>query len=254
MKNYTFFDVHSHHMAYSKNQLETYLKNAKKMNVCVFFMGVDIATYNEIKNLSKIYDNIIPCFGIHPENAYKYINDLTILDEYIKYSILVGEIGLDNFWSDKKTRPQQREVFIYQLKKAIEFKKPISIHTTGAELEAFEILKNYDCKNVCIHWYHGDLDILKKFISLNCYFSIGPDIFINQNENEIAKIIPLDRLFCETDGPDAVAWAQKMEISSRHLSPFSIIEVYDNLSKVLNIDKTNLYDIIKKNVMRFLNS
>ena len=253
MKNYTFFDVHSHHMAYPKKQLTTFLENANDMNICVFFMGVDIETYNEIKELSQIFDNIVPCFGIHPQNAYRYYDNLSILDEYIKNAVIVGEIGLDSFWSDSKTRPFQRDVFIYQMKLANKYKKPISIHTTGAELETYKLLKGFDCKNICIHWYHGDLEILKNFISLGCYFSIGPDIGITKNESDIAKTIPINKLLCETDGPDAVSWAQNVKISKWHLSSSPIIDVYDNLSKVLSIEKSSLCSIIKQNVMEFIN-
>lgn len=252
MKKYTYFDVHSHHMFYPKNQLENYLKNAKDMDICVFFMSVDIETYVELKKLCLEYDNIVPCFGIHPQNAFKYKNNLSVLDEYIKTTAVVGEIGLDNCWCKPALRPFQHEVFLYQLNLAQKYKKPLSIHTTDAELEVYEILKNMNCKNICIHWYHGDLNLLEKFISLGCYFSIGPDIEFSQNAKKIAKLIPLNKILCETDGPDSVAWANKTKINEKHFSAYTIIEIYERLYKILNIEKSNFSQIVKQNVIDFL--
>jgi Tat protein secretion system quality control protein TatD with DNase activity len=80
---------------------------------------------------------------------------------------------------------------------------------------------------------------------------VSPDIGIIQNADEIAKIVPINRLLCETDGPDAVAWAQNTKISNRHLSPASIIDVYDMLAKVLFIEKQQLYDTVRQNVLNF---
>lgn len=253
MKKSSYFDVHSHHMSYTDKQLKIYLKNAKALDICVFFMSVDIESYDEIKQLSIEFDNIVPCFGVHPQNAFKYKDKLSDLDKYIKNASIIGEIGLDNVWSDVKTRAFQREVFLYQLNLALEYNKPVSIHTAGAEAEIYEILKDKNCKNIFIHWYHGDLSMLKKFISLGCYFSIGPDIGISDNANKIAKTIPLNKILCETDGPDSIAWVHNEEISAEHLSPYPIIKIYDMLAEILNIEKSVLCDIVKQNVISFLN-
>ena len=55
-------------------------------------------------------------------------------------------------------------------------------------------------------WY-SDPVFPKSFLELDCYFSIGPDVWWNPAVRNLAAALPADRILIETDGMGAVKWA-----------------------------------------------
>ena len=49
----------------------------------------------------------------------------------------------------------------------------MSVHSRKAEKEVFELLQEYEIKNVIFHWYSGPLNLIDKIIDAGYYFSIN---------------------------------------------------------------------------------
>lgn len=182
---------------------------------------------------------VLRSFGIHPWYSAQY--------EPVQYYSLfaqcdaVGEIGMDSVWCNIPLQVQQ-ERFVKQLKLAAKLKKPVILHTKGQEAQIAELVGDFPGK-ICVHWYSGDEKSFEKFLELGCYFTLGPDVSLRCGqaklpgedtviEGHTRKLyqrmiheIPSDRLFLETDGISAVAWAQNIPTES--CAPDTIAEVLE---------------------------
>jgi TatD DNase family protein len=158
------------------------------------------------------------------------VNELRILAGHPKV-IAIGECGLDYFVREKpvteEIKARQKEGFLAQIKLAEELKLPMIIHTrpslgsVNAHEDLLDILKNpsrqrragipYLSSPLIFHCYQGDTKITKKFLELpNVYFSFAGNITYpvkktalgtKDDLRETLKLVPLNRLFVETDSP-----------------------------------------------------
>ena len=140
--------------------------------------------------------------GIHPWYADRY--DFSDFRKYLEKADFVGEIGLDSVWCETPA-DIQLDRFIRQLQFASDIHKPVILHTKGMEKEIADIIKDYP-NTYLVHWYSAE-EYLDDYISLGCYFSVGPSVGMDEAVNNVVRKAPADRLLLETDGLNAVAWA-----------------------------------------------
>lgn len=242
-----YIDGHTH-LDFFEGKVDLAIDEINKNKILTLANSMDIESYELNKELEKRSKYIISSFGIHPWEAKNFKGNLEDIKKYIKESKLIGEIGLDFFWEDdKSTYEKQREIFNYILEESIKEDKFISIHTKGAEEEIYNILKNKNYNKVLIHWYSGDLDILKKLIGLGCYFTISVDIGYSKLSEEVLNLIPIDKLFLETDGPTALEW-----VNGEYGYPKCIIDVYKKVAFLKNISLEELENFIEDNFNKIL--
>ncbi len=138
--------------------------------------------------------------------------------------IAIGECGLDYYSRgeqeavDSEQKKFQTKGFLAQLRLAEELGLPIIIHTRpsagsqDAYEDVLEILQATSYKLPAIlHCYQGDTEITKKFLALpHTYFSFAGTITYPVKQSvigtkddpaEVVKLVPLERLFVETDCP-----------------------------------------------------
>lgn len=157
-------------------------------------------------------------FGIHPWVSDRYCADDCM--EYFRNCDAVGEIGMDSVWCEIPLDVQRRQLE-RQLMIAADLGKPVVLHTKGQESVIAEIVNGFP-NPVCVHWYSGGSQSLEKFLEMGCYFTLGPDLAsvcrkpaaaAHSEEGgehiyfRMLREIPAERLFLETDGISAVAWA-----------------------------------------------
>ncbi len=157
-----------------------------------------------VADLARCSERIIPTFGLHPWYAADFPED--VMDAWLHQAQIIGEIGLDTVWA---TTPldRQRAVFLHQLELAVQLRKPVMLHTKGAEAEILQLLQQHTPPQTIVHWYSGPPEHLPGYIDLGCYFTLGPDIQQNPAVREVCRQVPLNRLLTETDGTGAVTWA-----------------------------------------------
>lgn len=228
-----YIDFHNHIDFYNYNMLSDAIKEIEKNNIKVISCAMDEESYIKNLTISKLSNNIIPTFGIHPSKVINKEYDFDKFEEYIKNSKLIGEVGLDFYWvEDKSTYNKQIDIFKYFLKKAKQYNKYINIHTKGAEELVFNLIKEYDVsEKSIIHWYSGDLDTLNKLIDAKCYFTASIDLKYREEAREIISKIPTNKLLAETDGPTALEW-----VSGDYGMPNEIINVYKNICEIKSIE------------------
>ena len=199
---------------------------------------------------------LIPTFGLHPWQAAS--GCLSEMEAYFPLAPVIGEIGMDSVWCDVPLT-QQEAVFRHQLALAETLHKPVILHTKGQEERIAEILRDYP-GTYLIHWYSSPKPPLA-FLALNCYFSIGPDVWWNPAVHQTAALVPENRLLIETDGLGAVTWAdEEAPESAKAGHPPKALTVSASLqrtlfeiAKIRRLTPENAGSLFHRNLCRFLN-
>lgn len=190
-------DAHAH--ITSKEDLE---ERKEHSIVTLFSAGTPTEAKDTLTLAKETSGLFLPTCGLHPWHAAEYSTDEML--PYLMVAPIIGEIGMDSVWCDVPLALQEK-VFRTQLHLACELKKPVILHTKGQERRIASILKEYPNRYL-VHWYSAK-EPPEAYLSLDCFFSIGPDVWWNPAVQKTASLAPLNRLLIETDGLEAVRWA-----------------------------------------------
>ncbi len=144
--------------------------------------------------------------GVHPHDA-KSCTDETIkkLKQLVAQPqvVAIGECGLD-YNRDFSPRDVQRKWFTEQIDLALEQDMPLFLHEREAFSDFIAILKEQSVQKAVVHCFTGTLPELKAYLEMG--FHIGITGWIcderrGKHLKELVRMIPLDRLMIETDGP-----------------------------------------------------
>lgn len=238
-------DAHTHLDQYKENEIGGVIEEINRNKILTLSNSMDIESYFKNLEISCKSKFIIPSFGIHPWKALDYYNKLDILEEHIYNSKIIGEIGLDFYWTDNslENKEAQIKVFEFFLHRAKKEDKFINIHTKGAEKEILESLYKFKIDKAIIHWYSGPFDILYKLIDRGYFFTISSQVIYSDQIKSVAKAIPIEKLLTETDNPGGEEW-----LSGRRGRPLLIREVLNGLSEIRDYSIEEMEKIIEKNI------
>ena len=211
-ENLQFFDSHAHlddekfNTDREKLIPEIYNSGITKFVSC----GYNVESSLKAIELSKKYSYIYCTVGISPNDlSTEYEREVEKVERILKNElnkdskiVAIGEIGLDYHYDID--RNWQKNAFIKQIEIANKFNLPIVIHTREAVMDTIEILKQHPVnKKGIFHCCPFNRELIKEALNLGFYISIaGPITFKNsKNAEEIANLIPLDKMLIETDSP-----------------------------------------------------
>ena len=233
------------------NNLDDVLKRSKDVGITkLLTICTTFESFRNILNIIKRDDMIFGTFGIHPhETNSNIVNQKDIIENVNKNKkiIGVGETGLDFYYnnSDKKS---QIKSFEEHIKASIELNMPIIIHSRNAEIETYDVLKNFknDKLKILMHCFTGSKEFAKKLLALNSYFSASGIItFKNSVElHETFKFLPIDNLLIETDSPFLAPVPNRGKKNEPSFIDFTAAK----LAEIKDISKENL---IKKTTDSF---
>jgi TatD DNase family protein len=176
----------------------------------LFLPNIDSNSINGMLALVKQYpENCFAMMGLHPcsvTNSYE--TELALVEEWLNKKEMkfyaVGEIGLDFYWNTTYAQ-QQKKAFRKQIEMALKYKLPIVIHVRNAFNETFEIVKEYNSKELkgIFHCFSGNIEEAERIISLGGFkLGIGGVItFKNGGLNTIIPQIAVEHIVLETDSP-----------------------------------------------------
>jgi len=174
--------------------------------------------------------------GIHPwyiENE-KIDNQFLDIKNNITTSnfLAIGECGLDKMC--KTDFAAQKKIFLQHVELSEEFKKPLIIHCVKAYQDIIEIKNTFKpTQDWIFHGFNKKEDLAILLIKNNCYLSFGNAIITNNNLRNIFSKIPLENIFFETDN-----------------SEYTITEIYEKASEIVNKDIEILEKIIENNFLK----
>ena len=277
-------DMHAHFFCIEREESVTEeLRLRRADGLRTFFSCGTPEEWEKTKGL-RSREEVYVSFGIHPWYADRY--DTEEYTELFQMCDAIGEIGMDNVWCEVPYEIQRRQLE-RQLDIAARLGKAVILHTKGQEKEIAQMIRDFP-NPVCVHWYSGDIDTFEQFLEQGCYFTLGPDFAqlckaadtgqidtaggtdkavdeppdnladsVSREQarlyGRMAREIPLDRLFLETDGISAVAWALGSEYTGLDRISQVLWENARYLAEIRNIEEETLCRRMEQNLNEFLN-
>jgi TatD DNase family protein len=153
---------------------------------------------------------IFGCAGYNRDEATEGY-DLPELRGFLENPLVkaVGETGLDYYYT-AETAKEQKKLFAENLALAVEFKKPVVVHTRDADEDTLALISDYaaawkgDAARLGIlHCFTRDTAFARQVLDLGLLISFsGILTFANADLlREVVQYVPDDRLLIETDSP-----------------------------------------------------
>ncbi len=245
-----FSDSHCHLDRCQPQLLAQVLEQARVKGVGIIVgMGMTLESSAETIRLAPSHEGVLAAVGIHPWNAdlpsdevRRHLYELARKE----HVVAMGEIGLD-YARNPQTKEIQRELLIYQLSLARETGLPVSIHCREAHQDMMDILHKEAGSSLkgAIHGFSGDRLMLKDWLDLGFYVSIGVRGFVTDEiPSLLAAVpeIPLDRLLTETDSSDG----------ERSEGPAGVLSVVQKLWSLRGTTVNEIADTATANLKRLL--
>lgn len=203
---------------------------------------IDNKEFVEIQNIDVddfVDTDVFPfcSVGIHPWNADDFDcgRKLSLLKIIVKSKriLAVGETGLDRVC--KSDFNKQKEVFVEHIKMSEQISKPLIIHAVRTYPEIISIRKETKAKMPwIIHGFQANMQTAEQLLKHDIYLSLGEVLFKNETRAmQILNIIPIERLFLETD-----------------TETWSIVDVYEKMSVLSGLKLDDLRRNIFNNFVK----
>jgi TatD DNase family protein len=193
----------------------------------------------DIIKLSERESRLFAAVGFHPHDVTTVtkadIDKLAKLATH-KRVVAIGETGLD-FYRNKSPRDTQLQVFGWELELSRELKLPIIVHSREAEKDTLDLLHKHfpgnrknDSAPGVIHCFSGTSSILKEYLAMGFYVSVGGYITFPTSNRlyDVLREIPEDMLLLETDSPYLTPQSHR---GGRN-EPAYLVEVVELLAKI----------------------
>ena len=210
MKNY-LIDTHAHlDFPILYDRLDEVLKNAIDNNVKrIITISTNLNKIDRVIEISQNYKEVFHTVGVHPNEVlkdannsnYEMILDLSKNDKCVG----IGECGLDYHYGIK-SKEEQKTSFITQIKVARITGLPLIIHARDADKDMINILES-EYKNgtfkAILHCFSSGKELALCGLNLGFYVSFSGIVTFKSAKiiQEIAALVPNDKILVETDAP-----------------------------------------------------
>ena len=219
-------------------------------------VATDVQQMQKVLNLTARHPNIFAALGFHPHYAKDITeSDLAALAQHAQNPkvVAIGETGLDYHYNFSK-HPAQQQIFISQLKIAINLDLPVVIHSRNAFDETLKILDKFTGKlnKVVFHCYGGTIEQTQILLEKGFFVSYTGIVTFKKTDDvrAAAKTVPLDRMMIETDcpyiSPDPVR-------NQRPCEPAMLIHTARKLAEIHQITLENFAKAVTQTSEKFFN-
>ena len=210
MKNY-LIDTHAHlDFPELYNRLDEVLKNALENGVKrIVTISTNLNKIDKITEISKNYEEVYHTVGVHPNEVLKDKNnsnyEMILNLSKNEKCVGIGECGLDYHYGNH-SKAEQKASFITQINVSRATNLPLIIHARDADKDMINILEN-EYKNgpfkAILHCFSSGKDLALCGINLGFYISFSGIVTFKSAKliQEIATLIPDDKILVETDAP-----------------------------------------------------
>lgn len=201
--------------------------------------------------LAEKYDFIRAVIGVHPSETFGMTNDdIEALRQMAKHPkvVAIGEIGLDYHYDN--TDPEtQKKWFRTQLDLAKELDMPVVIHDRESKGDCIRILKERDICHGVVHCFSGSAETAKSLLDMGFHISFtGVLTFKNAKRAiEALKVVPMDRLFIETDCPYMAPEPHRGKRNDSSL----VCHIAEKIAEIKGIPYDDVVKITTENALRF---
>ncbi|MEO7404418.1 MAG: TatD family hydrolase [Burkholderiales bacterium] len=211
-------------------------------------VSVTLETFPEVLAVAERFPNVFASVGVHPD--YPDVAPVTeeALLERAKHPkiVAIGETGLDYFRL-KGDLEWQRDRFRTHIRAARVCKKPLIIHTRAAAEDTLRIMDEEGAAEVggVMHCFTESQAVAEAAIAMNFYISFsGIVTFKSARElQEVARVVPLERLLVETDAP----YLAPVPVRGRVNEPAFVKHVASAVARLKNVTDQELADVTSSN-------
>ncbi|OYT53782.1 MAG: deoxyribonuclease [Desulfurococcales archaeon ex4484_217_2] len=231
-----YVDSHCHLYEFSIKEIMEYIKDT-----LIAAVSDDLESSRKTVELSRKYENIVPCVGIHPwEIGSSSITEISVIEHLIvNHGVkCLGEVGLDRKFTPE-TIDKQRMFFTEFLNLAKEYGLAMNIHSVNTWREVYELLLKYDIEKAVFHWYTGPLDLIDEIVSSGYYISINPAYRIQEKHRRVIDYLDLEFMVTESDGPYVYRGLK--------LNPLMIKDTVNYIAQVKGVDEEAVRNIVLRN-------
>ena len=210
MKTY-LIDTHAHlDFPELYNRLDEVLKNALENGVKrIVTISTNLNKIDKIIEISKNYEEVYHTVGVHPNEVLKDKNnsnyEMILNLSKNEKCVGIGECGLDYHYGND-SKEEQKASFITQINVSRATNLPLIIHARDADKDMINILEN-EYKNgpfkAILHCFSSGKDLALCGINFGFYISFSGIVTFKSAKliQEIATLIPDDKILVETDAP-----------------------------------------------------
>jgi TatD DNase family protein len=202
-------DTHTHlYAAEFKTDINAVVERAESEGVEAFYLpAIDSSLNDGLLALEKKFPGkMFAMAGLHPCSVKEnFRGEIELINRQLQQRdfAAIGETGLDFYW-DTTFKKQQYESLHIHAQWAIEYQRPLIIHTRNAMQETINVIKEYSGKRLfgIFHCFGGSLQNANDIIDLGFLLGIGGVLTYKNSElGAVVKEIDLHHLVLETDAP-----------------------------------------------------
>ena len=251
-------DSHCHldFLCKNGNDINIFIENAKNNGVKILnTICTSLDELDTIIELCEKYDIVFGSFGIHPSEIKEEILKVENIIKYTQHKKIcsIGETGLD-YHFEPYNKIKQIKNFENHIEASRITQLPLIIHSRDCDNDMIDILKS-EIKNgyfpFLMHSFCSSKELLYTALDLDSYISLsGMVTFKNaQHIQEIAKLVPLNKLMIETDAPFLAPVPKR----GQQNEPAFVKYTAEFLSNLLNVDFEEFCNITTENFLRLFN-
>ena len=191
--------------------------------------GTGPASNRKVMDLARKFPGIVyPALGFHPERFDQTDLDADAVLEMIAHErasiCAIGEVGLPwygarsadaNVDAPAKTRLARFARIASETDLAMILHAP---HRRAAE--ALAIIRSANVRRAVFHWHKADEQTTRAIIDAGYFISLTPEVSYRERDQELARMLPANRMLAETDGP----WPYGGQFAGRLTEPAFIKE------------------------------
>lgn len=251
-------DTHAHlDFAKTQEQLEELLERAWAVGLeQIVTIGASREFDSNLRavEIANKYERVFATVGIHPHDARvvtpKVLEDIEALARCEQKVKAIGEIGLDYHY-DHSPREKQREAFAQFIQMAHRVQMPIIIHTREAEQDTIDILKQEEARRCggVLHCFSGTRWLAEQALELGFYVSFSGIVTFKSAPiiQEVAQMVPEDRILVETDAPFLAPVPKR----GRRNEPSYVAHTLRFIAGLRGVDPMELAQTTTRNARRF---
>jgi TatD DNase family protein len=170
-------------------------------------ISTTLKTFPDVLRVAESRPNLWCSAGVHPDEQIDdhepTVDELLGLAKHPKV-VAIGETGLD-YYRLPEPLDWQRERFRTHIRAARACKKPLIIHTRNASADTLKLMREENAADASgvMHCFTESQEVARASLDLGFYISLSGIVTFKSAKDlqEVAKMIPLDRLLIETDSP-----------------------------------------------------
>lgn len=202
-------------------------------------------------DLAKKYPNVYAVVGCHPHDAKNFsdsdlaqVRALAAADKVVA----IGEVGLD-YYRNLSPQDSQQGLFVSFIRMAQDLDLPVVIHTRQAAEDTLRIAREEKLERAVVHCFSGDERFMRDCLDMGFCISFTCNITYKRSRGlrDLAAIVPLDRLFLETDAP----YLSPEGSRGKRNEPASVRLLAETVAGLRNVPFEDICRATTQNAVRF---